>query len=164
MKALAGVKHSFRLQCLLNQIATVPTPESVFQSKKVPRIQGSRYSESGSKVAAASVGLPGGDPSTESEQSEAGSGQALPGRLALNDPLYQLLRSHRQHRRVFINSLIAQFSECIRCSEQTLLREGLIKQPSDSTSGSTSSSQSSPAPIGVDSLPVNSFYSSHNLQ
>lgn len=129
MKAIAGMKLSYRLQCQLCGQSEVPSAESIFMSGRVPRIEGSKASTS--TVSSAPASNPTG--SQLSSLDESLSGLASPdsgiaqststvvnGRVALNDALYQLLRTQRQHRRAFINAIIAQFTECLNWSERLL--------------------------------------------
>ena len=129
MKAIAGMKLSYRLQCQLSGQSEVPSTESIFASGRVPRIEGSKASTSGAPSAAAanatgaqlaSLDEPLGELASPDSGVTQPPSTVVNGRVALNDALYQLLRVQRQHRRAFINSLIAQFTECLNWSERLL--------------------------------------------
>ena len=155
MKATAGVKLSYRLQMLLNRAR--PKAKGDEEEDLVVYLPGA-VSSGASTAAFGNENKPGEGGSEQQAMNDAQqmtsnvlsqADMATLNSVALNNAVYQILRSNRQHRRNLLGNLLNYFNDALVVSESSLKSLGLLKADS-----AFSASSSMPMMLGAFTDPL----------
>ena len=158
MKATAGVKLSYRLQMLLNRAR--PKAKGDEEEDLVVYLPGA-VSSGASAAAFGNENKPGEGGSEQQAMNDAQqmtsnvlsqADMATLNSVALNNAVYQILRSNRQHRRNLLGNLLNYFNDALVVSESSLKSLGLLK-----AEAASSASSSMPMMFGAFTDPLHPF-------
>lgn len=131
MKATAGVKLSYRLQMLLYR--SRPKTKGDEEEDLVVYLPGAVSSGASNPSFGAESNKPGEGSGEQQAMTDAQqmmlsqADMATLNSVALNNAVYQILRSNRQHRRNLLGNLLNYFNDALVVSESSLKSLGLLK-------------------------------------